>query len=108
MQSEAPHKRVLVVDDDEIVAFIASHTLGRYNFAVQTATSAAALRGGCDGYDAVVVSSEIAREVTASLDGARTVILGDGVPGLTAFARLRKPVELDQLVTAVTACANRR
>ena len=42
------------------------------------------------------------------LDPSHTVILGGGVKGFKPFARLRKPLELDQLVTAVSACANRR
>ena len=108
MRSEVPTRRVLVADADEIVAFIASHILSRYDFAVVTATSAAVLARGCNGYVAVVVSAEIASEVAGSLDAARTILLGDGIDGLKPFARLRKPLELDQLVAAVTACANRR
>ena len=108
MPSEVPTRRVLVADADEIVAFIASHILSRYEFAVVTATSAAALAHGRNGYDAVVISADLAAEAAGVLDGARTVIIGDDVPGLKPFARLRKPLELDQLVAAVTACANRR
>ena len=107
MPPEAPTKRVLVVDADEIVAFIASHILSRYDFAVQTATSAAALSNGHNAFDAIVVSGEIAAEL-GSLDLSRVVVLGDGVNGLKPFARLRKPLELDQLVRTVTACANNR
>ncbi len=106
--SEGPTKRVLVVERDEIVAFIASHILSRYDFAVQTANSADALTRGYDGFDAVVVSSDIALQTLDGLDPARTVILGDGVKGLKPFAHLRKPLELDQLVATVSACANRR
>ncbi len=108
MPSEAPTKRVLVVESDEIVAFIASHILSRYDFAVQTATSTAALEKGCDGFDTVVVSDDIAEKVAGELDGRRTVILGRAVEGLKPYARLRKPLEIDQLVSTVTACANRR
>lgn len=108
MPSEVPARRVLVADGDEIVAFIASHILTRYEFAVVTTTSAAALTHGPDGYDAVVVSVELASQAAGALDGARTILLGDNVPGLKPFARLRKPLELDQLVATVTACANRR
>ena len=39
---------------------------------------------------------------------ADEIILGDGVKSLKPFARLRKPLELDQLVRTVTACANNR
>jgi CheY-like chemotaxis protein len=99
---------VLVADTDEIVAFIASHILSRYDFAVQTVTSADALAHGCNGWDAVVVSDTIAAQVAPSLDPARTVLLGKSIDGFKAFARLRKPLELDQLVGIVTACANRR
>lgn len=108
MPSEVPTRRVLVADADEIVAFIASHILSRYDFAVVTTTSAHALAHGSDGYDAVVVSAELAKEVDGALDPKRVIVLGDGVQGLKPFARLRKPLELDQLVAAVTACANRR
>jgi len=108
LPSQAPTKRVLVVDADEIVAFIASHILSRYDFAVQTATSGAALSTGCDGFDAVVVSGQIAAELASALDMSRVIILGDRVDGLEPFARLRKPLELDQLVRTVTACANNR
>jgi CheY-like chemotaxis protein len=108
LRSQAPSKRVLVVDPDEIVTFIASHILSRYDFAVQTATSAAALSTGCDGFDAVVVSGQIAAELASALDMSRVIILGDSVNGFQPFARLRKPLELDQLVRTVTACANNR
>ena len=108
MQPEVPTRRILVADPDEVVAFIASHILSRYDFAVQTVTSAAAVDGGFDGYAAVVVSSELAPALRDRLDGRRTVLLGDGVDGFKAFARLRKPLELDQLVKTVNACANRR
>lgn len=101
-------KRVLVADADEIVAFIASHVLSQYDFAVRTVTSADALARGYDGFDAVVVSDAIAAQVADVLDPARTVLLGGSLEGLEPFARLRKPLELDQLVAAVTACANRR
>ena len=108
MLSEAPTKRVLVVDADEIVAFVASHILSRYDFAVQTATSAAALSKGRNGFDAIVVSGEIAAKAPGALDLSRVIILGDGVKSLKPFARLRKPLELDHLVRTVTACANNR
>jgi len=106
--SEVPTRRVLVADGDEIIAFIASHILSRYDFAVVTTTNAAALARGPNGYDAVVVSAEIASQVPGALDGARTILIGDAVDGLKPFARLRKPLELDRLVAAVAACANRR
>jgi len=99
---------VLVADADEIVAFIASHILSQYDFAVRTVTSADALARGYDGFDAVVVSDAIAAKVANALDPARTVLLGASVEGLKPFARVRKPLELDQLVSAVTACTNRR
>jgi CheY-like chemotaxis protein len=108
LRSEAPTKRVLIVDSDEIVAFIASHILSRYDFAVQTANTAGALSTGPDGFDAIVVSDQIAAELASSLDMSRVVILGDGVNGLKPFAHLRKPLELDQLVRTVTSCANNR
>ena len=108
MPSEVPTRRVLVADADEIVAFIASHILSRYDFAVKTANGPDALAPGYDGYDAVVVSSEIAGQTLALLDPSRTVLLGDPVTGLRPFAQLRKPLELDHLVATVTACANRR
>ena len=108
MSNEVPVKRVLVVERDEIVAFIASHVLGRYDFAVQTATNPDALAPGCDGFDTVVVSSDIARQTLHLIDPARTVLLGDAVNGLRPFAQLRKPLELGELVATVTACANRR
>ena len=108
MPTEVRSKRVLVVERDEIVAFIASHILGRYDFAVTTANSAEALAAGYDGFDAVVVSSEIAGQTLALLDPSRTVLLGDEVNGLKPFAQLRKPLELDQLLATVTACSNRR
>jgi CheY-like chemotaxis protein len=99
---------VLVADADEIVAFIASHILSRYDFTVVTATSADALAAGRNGFDAVVVSDTIAAQAASALDPSRTVILGASVPGFKAFARLRKPLEIDQLVKTVNACANRR
>ena len=108
MPSEVPTKRVLVAEADEIVAFIASHILSRYDFAVVTTTSAAALAHGCDGYDAVVVSAKLASEVAGKLDPARVIVVGDSLDGFKPYARLRKPLELDQLVATVTACANRR
>ena len=108
MPSEAPTKKVLVADEDEIVAFIASHVLSRYEFTVVTTTSAAAVADDRDGYDAVVVSAAIAAKVAPTLPAAHTIILGDEVQGLKPFARLRKPVEIGELVAAVTACANRR
>ena len=108
MPSQAPTKRVLVADADEIVAFIASHILSRYDFAVQTVTSAAALCAGCDGFDAMVVSGELAAELDGTFDMSRVILLGEEVNGFKPYARLRKPLELDQLVAAVTACANRR
>lgn len=106
--SEIPRKRVLVADADEVVAFIASHILGRYEFDVDTVTCARDLIARGDGYDAVVVSDAIAAEVAETLDTSRAVILGDRVPGFKAFARLRKPLELDLLVATVGACAHRR
>jgi DNA-binding response OmpR family regulator len=106
--SEVPRKRVLVADADEVVAFIASHILARYEFDVDTVTCAAEFIGHRNGYDAVVVSDAIATEVVRSLDPSRAVILGDSVPGFKAFARLRKPLELDLLVATVGACAHRR
>ena len=101
-------KRVLVADADEIVAFIASHILSRYDFAVQTVTTADALAHGNDGFDAIVVADAIAAQMADALNPARTVLLGGSIEGLEPFARVRKPLELDQLVAAVTACANRR
>jgi DNA-binding response OmpR family regulator len=106
--SELPLKRVLVADTDEVVAFIASHILGRYDFAVDTVTSAGDFIARGNHYDAVVVSDAIAAEVAATLDASRAVILGESVPGFKAFARLRKPLELDLLVATVGACAHRR
>ena len=106
--SEVPRKRVLVADGDEIVAFIASHILSRYDFAVDTVSSAADLRARGNGYDAMVISDRLATELGAEFDPAHSVILGDSVPGVKAFARLRKPLELDLLVAAVSACANGR
>ncbi|MEK6374434.1 MAG: hypothetical protein AABO58_17250 [Acidobacteriota bacterium] len=106
--SEIPRKRVLVADADEVVAFIASHILARYEFDVDTVTCAGDLIARGNSYDAVVVSDAIAAEVAGSLDPARAVIIGDSVPGFKAFARLRKPLELDLLVATVGACAHRR
>jgi CheY-like chemotaxis protein len=106
--SEVPRKRVLVADPDEVVAFIASHILSRYDFAVQTVTSAAALSPGGDGFEAMVVSDSIAAQVKHALDPSRVIVLGEGVEGLKPFARLRKPLEIGQLVAAVNACVNRR
>lgn len=108
MPSEVPPKKVLVADEDEIVAFIASHILSRYEFAVVTTTSAMAVAQDRDGYDAVVVSAGIAAKAAHALTPAHTIVLGDEVHGLEPFARLRKPLELGELVAAVTACANRR
>jgi hypothetical protein len=59
-------------------------------------------------HDAVVVSDAIAAEVAGALDASRAIILGESVPGFKAFARLRKPLELDLLVATVGACTNRR
>src|SRR5207249_762787 len=101
-------KRVLVIDPDEIVAFIASHILSRYDFAVVTATSAAAVAAQSNGFDAIVVSDALAAEMVGRFDPSHTVVLGNAVDGFKPFARLRKPLELDQLVTTVTACVNRR
>ena len=70
--------------------------------------TAGALSTGPDGFDAIVVSDQIAAELASSLEMSRVVILGDGVNGLKPFAHLRKPLELDQLVRTVTACANNR
>lgn len=106
--SEAPRKRVLVADADEVVAFITSHILGRYEFAVDTVTCARDFVSRGNHYDAVVVSDAIAAEVAENLDASRAVILGERVPGFKAFARLRKPLELDLLVATVGACAHRR
>ncbi len=106
--AEVPPKRVLVAESDEIIAFIAAHILTRYDFSVDTVTSAAGLRARNDGYDAVLVSDKLAIELDGDLDLSRAIILGDGVPGRKAFARLRKPLEIDLLVTAVSACASRR
>jgi len=106
--TDVPRKRVLVADRDEIVAFIASHILSRYDFAVDTVTSAEALRARVNGYDALVISDTLATELGNELDPAHAIILGEGLPGVKAFARLRKPLELDLLVTAVSACAGRR
>jgi CheY-like chemotaxis protein len=103
-----PTRRVLVADPDEIVVFIASHILSRYDFAVVTATSSAALANEPDGFHAIVVSAAIVAELPKRFDPSRTVILGEAIEGFKPFARLRKPLELDQLVTTVTACANRR
>src|SRR5437016_5776858 len=86
---EVPTRRV--VDADEVVAFIASHTLSRYDFAVQTGTSAHALAKGCDGFEAIVVCGDIAAQAAGALVPSRTIVLGDGVQGLKPFARLRKP-----------------
>ena len=108
MPSEVPSKKVLVADEDEIVAFIASHVLSRYDFAVVTTTSAQAVAEDRDGYDAVVVSAGIAAKVGKALPAAHTIVVGDDVHGIEPFARLRKPLELGELVAAVTACANRR
>lgn len=106
--SELPRKRVLVADTDEVVAFIASHILGRYEFQVDTVTSTGDFIARGNHYDAVVVSDAIAAELAEALDASRAVILGDRVPGFKAFARLRKPLELDLLVATVGACAHRR
>ena len=106
--SEVPRKRVLVADVDEIVAFIATHILTRYDVAVDTVTNAADLRARNNGYDAIVVSDALADELGAALDPAHAIVLGDALPGLKPFAQLRKPIELDLLVTAVRACAGRR
>ena len=106
--SEVSRKRVLVADTDEVVAFIASHILGRYDFEVDTVTCAGDFVARGNHYDAVVVSDAIAAEVRGALDASRAVILGESVSGFKAFARLRKPLELDLLVAAVGACAHRR
>ena len=108
MPSDIPARKVLVADEDEIVAFIASHILSRYEFVVVTTTSAQAVAEDRDGYDAVVVSAGIATKVANTLPAGHTIVIGDEVHGLEPFARLRKPVELGELVAAVTACANRR
>jgi len=105
--SEVSPKRVLVADADEIVAFITSQILSRYDYAVETVNSADALAARGDGFDCVVVSDAIARETARLLNPQRVVILGDRVDGFNAFARLRKPVELDLLAMTVGACANR-
>jgi CheY-like chemotaxis protein len=109
--AEPSRKRVLVADSDEIVAFIASYILSRYEFSVDTVTSAADLRASGDGYDAVVIADSLAGELDHSFHqeyARRAIILGDGLPNVRAFARLPKPIELDLLVTAVSACAGRR
>lgn len=108
MPSEVPARKVLVADEDEVVAFIASHILSRYEFVVVTTTSAQAVAEDRDGYAAVIVSDGIAARVASTLAGAHTILLGEEVAGLKPFARLRKPVELGELVATVTACANRR
>jgi len=107
--SEIPRKRVLVADSDEIVAFIASHILTRYDFAVDTVGSAEAFRAQGNSYDAVVVSAGLAAELGQDdFDVSRAIVIGDGVDAAKAFAHLRKPLELDLLVTTVSACAGRR
>ena len=106
--NDVSRKRVLVADPDEIVAFIASHVLSRYDFAVDTVTSADALRQHANGYDALVISACLATELGKEIEPAHTVILGEAIPGVNAFARLRKPLELDLLVATVNACAGRR
>jgi len=106
--SEVPHKRVLVADSDEIVAFIASHILTRYEFAVDTVTTAAELHARVNGYDAIVISDAMVAELGEKLNPQHAIILGDGKTPIQPFAQLRKPLELDLLVTAVRACAGRR
>ena len=106
--SDVARKRVLVADADEVVAFIASHILSRYEFDVDTVTCSGDFIARGNHYDAVVVSDAIAAEVAGMLDAERAVILGDPVPGFKAFARLRKPLELDLLVATVGAVAHRR
>ena len=106
--SEVVRKRVLVADRDPVVAFIASHILSRSAFHVDTVTSAAEFLARGDGYDAVVISDSLVPHVRSAFDPDRAVILGDAVPGMKAYARLPKPLELEVLVSTVGACASRR
>ena len=106
--SETPTRKVLVADADEIVAFIASHILSRYDFAVDTFRSAAEIVKHRNGYDAIVVSDAIAAELGGALDPSHAIVLGDDVGGFTPYARLRKPLELDRLVAAVSTLTGRR
>ena len=106
--SEAPQKKILVADADEIVAIITSHILTRVGYSVDLARSAgdARERLAQHRYAAVAVSDQIAAELNGTLDHSRLILLGDSVRGLKAYVRLRKPLELDLLVTTVNACVH--
>ena len=107
MSSEVPRKRVLVAEPDAIVAFIASHVLTRYDYAVDTVTTPDRLGASAHGYDCILLSGALAASAP-KLDPSRVILLGDSVDGFKAFARLRKPLELDLLADTVNACVHHR
>jgi len=109
--SDVPQqKRILVAETDEIVLFITSHVLDRYDYWIETFRRADHVADALDGghYHAIVVGDTLARNdrLRPELErrASHVVILGQQVDGLRPFATLRKPLELDLLVATVRAC----
>ena len=114
---EAPSKKVLVAESDEIVLVLISHILSRY-YTVQRCRDGADLETMLEGddYDALLVDTRL---LQGGLDHLRRLIQKDptvpkklialtmraedrgSLPGIPVAAVLRKPVELYDLLETV-------
>lgn len=117
-------KRVLVVDDDDPIRRMVSTVLAREGFVVEACadTAAAAREITRERYDAVVLAltqNDIAghANVLALLDVGRSmpyvVLTSAGSQGMldaaesrVIAARLRKPFDIGELVSAVRSCVS--
>jgi DNA-binding response OmpR family regulator len=122
--SESP-KKILVVEDDEVVVVLISHILARHSYVVHTTLDAleAERMLRADAYDAVLMDLKMPNGgvelihrigaqdpallekiivVTGAIHEARKL---DGIP---VHAVVRKPFEVHELVETVRACVSRK
>ena len=117
---ESP-KKILVVEDDEVVIVLISHILARHSYVVHTTLDAleAERMLRADAYDAVLMDLkmpnggvELIRRIAASDPAlAEKIIVVTGaihearkLDGVPVHAVVRKPFEVEHLVETVRAC----
>lgn len=119
-----PRKRVLVVDDDRAVRRMVTSVLTREGYDVDEAENGEeALKDiGWDGYVAIILDLtmpilsgyDVLRAISQVRDDSRCVVLMsaagqrdvDKVDSTLIRAKLRKPFDISELVTAVRSCAH--
>jgi DNA-binding NtrC family response regulator len=102
-------KRVVVIESDDIVLALALHVLKRQGFDVDTASDAAAARALLARKPDIVVADarlvEPLRDALAPIARHLIITGRDGEISDAACAVIRKPIEVDVLVSTVARCA---